>query len=204
VVNVWRALLDTVEQREKWLVAEKFLEEWAGQGVDVDSVKELQQRAQWGMKNWAAPPFLSYIGGFAELLSKEWISETHLDTFACYLTHRAKGNKGKWWIGGAYLAVLLKALPLNPAWDDGSSKGLAEFEATLTQGGYKHLLFPANLGGDHWIAVSVDIDKREFSFGMSSHPSGSRRILTCSRGLTPSACAQGPGGFAPWAIELAT
>jgi len=169
-VNIWHGLLNAVEQREKWKRAQKWIEDQGKQGVDIGGVDELLRRLPWGMMIWAPVPSHSSIGIFADLLSStSWLSESHIDVFASYLTFRIGGSASGLWIGGVHLAVLLKALPPKPDWKADNVKVLAHYENIFTTGDFTRLIFPANVNGNHWILFSVDVEKREFCFGSSSY-----------------------------------
>jgi len=124
------------------------------------------------MEIWAPIPSTSSIGVFAILLSTGWLRERHINVFASYLAFKARGHVDRLWIRGLHLSVLLKALPEKPKWAEGAGKGLVPFERMFTEGGYKNLLFPANINDSHWILFSVDIEERVFCFGPSVTPSG--------------------------------
>ena len=188
VVNFWSALRNAAEQRNRWIAAQAWVRDQEEQGAEIGKVNELLQRAPWGMEIWAPVPSTSSIGVFAILLSTGWLRERHIDAFASYLAFKARGHVDGLWIGGLHLSVLLKAFPEKPKWAEGVGKGLAPFEKMFTEGGYKNLLFPANINDSHWILFSVDIEERVFCFGMSVTPSGhaytpTYHLSTWSRGL---------------------
>jgi hypothetical protein len=191
-ITAWRTLRDAVEQRACWKVVDQWLRTQGTRGVDVEEARELMGRMPWGMTIWAINESSSSIGLLAELLSTEWLRERHLDACGAYLTSRTEVQVGGWWIGEVYLATLIqnlpKELPTGQITDNSSS--LAVYQQRITTGGYKRLLLPANVGGNHWVVFHVDIEKQEFCFGAPSHLfscgyTHTYHSLTHSRRLVP-------------------
>ena len=169
-VNFWHSLRNVVEQHDKWKRAQKWIEDQGKQGVDIGGVDELLQRLSWGMTISAPIQSNASIGIFADLLSTtSWLSESHIDVFASYLTFRIGGPASGLWVGGVHLSVLLKALPPKPDWETDAAKALDHFEDIFARGGFTQLIFPANVNGNHWILFSVDVAGRAFCFGSSSY-----------------------------------
>jgi len=105
------------------------------------------------MTIWAINESTTPLGLIAEFLSYKWLREQHLEVFASYLAFRTKGSVGTWWIGGLAFPTLISALPPVPRQTaGGGGGGLRDFQKVFTTGGYKHLLFPANINVNHWIA----------------------------------------------------
>ena len=191
---LWSELIHATEQQSRWHRAVNMLREWRLEGVeDVDEAKALLDRIPWGMlvegMNGTSP-----IGLLAEMLRPtSWLNERHMNVFSIYLAFRARDVQDLW-IGGVYLAQYL--MTNAPATDSqkgttkgatkGSkkkgakkadtdvmleSKGLAEFQQTITQKPYKRLVIPANINNNHWIVFYADLKTGRIQYGMSQSPS---------------------------------
>lgn len=170
--NFWYSVVEAVEQKEGWKKAERWISGEV-QDAGVYEVRKLMGRIPWGMKIWALAGANSFsaVGVLARLLSTEWVAERHLDTLASYLNFCAsRGRKGgeECLVGDVQLSICLKRVyratkkSISDDWD------LKKYQNTITENGYKRLLFPANLNGKHWIVFSVDLVKNEFCYGKPS------------------------------------
>ena len=171
--NFWYSVVGAAEQKEEWRRAERWISGKV-QDVGVYEARKLMGRIPWGMKIWALAGMdsLSAIGVLAGLLSSDWVAERHLDTLASHLnfcvSRGRKGGEGCW-VGDVYFSTCFKRIhratkkSIRDDWD------LKKYQKTVTGHGYKRLLFPANLGGEHWIVFSVDLVKNEFCYGKPPH-----------------------------------
>jgi len=167
--SFWYSLVEAVDQKGKWERAEYWV---LGQAQDakVYEARGLMQRIPWGMKVWAlaGASSLSFVGVLAKLLSTKWLRERQLDTLVSYLNFRASEDEEggvACWVGDVYLSLHLKILyratkgSIRTDWD------LNKYRVAVTARRYKRLLFPANLDNNHWIAFSVDLEKKVFCYG---------------------------------------
>ena len=163
----WRYALEARTEMDRWADAQKWMRDEAAKGTEFTGVQELIARTPWSMRVWAIDAGTSTISLLSVFLSTKWLAERHFDLFATYFTTLIGERADEWWIGGTYLAALLKELPKNAKRSAQNRGGLFDFQVIVTKKAYKHLLFPANLNGNHWIAVSVDVEQKVFRFGMS-------------------------------------
>lgn len=183
-VSVWRETLTAVEERDGWMKAREWLQ---SQAFDVSGAMELLERIPWGMKVGLIVENSSF-GIFTDLLSTRWLIERHLNAYAAYLASRlAVEDPVGWWVGGLQLPFLVKTLPPGKS---GWGTDLRAIRDELIAKGYKCLLFPAHVDGNHWIVFRVDVEPRTFRFGAPSHFTHSAfrstyRPLTWPRGLGP-------------------
>jgi hypothetical protein len=134
-------------QRSQWRIADNWLKTQGTRSIYVDEARELLGRVPWGMTIWAINKSTSSIGLLAELLSTKWLQERHINTYRAYLASCAEAHVAEWWIGEVYFSSLIAGLPeeLPPGPIVSSSSSLADYQMQITTGGYKHLLFPANV-----------------------------------------------------------
>ena len=169
VGNFWYSLTDVTEQKEKWSRAER----WVSNQVQDESVYEarnLMVRIPWGARIWAlaGADSASFVGVLAGLLSTDWLSERRLDTLASYLNFRASRDRTsvrECWVGDVYLSMCIKNVYRAARKTVNDNLDLKKYQAEINAHGYKHLFFPANLNGRHWIVFKVDLTKREFCYG---------------------------------------
>ena len=176
VGNFWYSLVEAAEQKKKWRKAVGWV---SGQVQDAGAyeARELMGRIPWGTRLWVlvGADSSSFVGVLAKLLSDNWLVERHLDTLISYLNFRAGEDRkgaGECWVGDVYFSACLKRFyratkkAISTDWD------LNKYKDAITAHGYKRLLFPANLNNTHWIAFSVDLEKKEFCFGTPSYHFG--------------------------------
>jgi hypothetical protein len=168
-VTYWAALASAMDQQIQWVESMEWLRERMVEGLSIAAANIVLQRMPWGMTISAIPESSTSVVLLSHLLSDKWLRERHLDIFAVYLTSRTRGHAAEWWFGAVYLSVLIKGFEV-PKGTAGRSKGsLGDFEEMITAGGYKFLMFPANLSRKHWILFHVDVERKEFRFGVPSH-----------------------------------
>lgn len=131
-------------------------------------------RIPWGTRMWVLPGAnsSSFVGVLAKLLSNNWLVERHLDTLGSYLNFRADNDRkhaGGCWVGDVYFSACLKKVYRKPKTVISADCDLNKYKETITEHHYKCLLFPVNLNNNHWIAFSVDLEKKEFRFGVPSY-----------------------------------
>jgi len=162
-VNFWISLADAAGQRAKWARAQQWLSERPNRG-QMREAKGLMQRIPWGMTVWAltGASSASYVGILTKFLSTKWLRERQLDTLMSYLNIRAGEDGVGCWIADVYLSLRLKIVDRAKMGDDSDLNGYRDkIAASLC----KHLLLPANLNNNHWIAFSVDLERNEFRYG---------------------------------------
>ena len=143
-----------------------WLSEEVAQGLDTTGARELMARIPWGTQLPMLKESSTLIGLLADLLSIDWLRERHLDLFGIYLTHCASVEAARQWlIGGVYITEMLKHIvPDEPLCED---RSLAKFTRQVVEGQYRWVLLPANINGNHWILVQINIDQGSFGFGAS-------------------------------------
>jgi hypothetical protein len=189
-IMVWYSLNQAAEHKDKWRNAKGWALKQAMRDPKASEVTELMERTPWGMELWIlkyAPS--TRVGIIAELLSADFIRERQLDVIASYLNSRASKDNGsarKCWAGDVYVLTQVKdvynkneaAGTSSKATTSTGSKGIQGTYSSLTSyqdmiiaKGYSRLLLPANLLNFHWIVFSVDLVKKQFSFGTPSFSS---------------------------------
>ena len=156
-------------QRSQWRIADDWLKTQGTCSIDVDEARELLGRVPWGMTIWAINESTLSIGPLTELLSTKWLWERYIDIYRAYLASCTEAHVVEWWIGEVYFSSLIVALPEElPPGPIVSSSSLADYQMQITTGGYKHLLFPANVDNKHWVVFCVDVEGRGLCFGALS------------------------------------
>jgi hypothetical protein len=180
-INAWVTLRDAVNEREKWVKAVGWLRaQVAADGMDVGGVMGLLERLPWTTKLWILPEAASSpVGLLTELLSTQWLRERHIDAFTACLRSHVTVCGGEWWIGWVHdsievRSIKVKGTPKRSA--GGPSDLIKRYRSILCKGGYKHLLLPMNVNGNHWILFYIDVGRREYMYGGSS-PSGRGRYM---------------------------
>jgi hypothetical protein len=165
-VTYWDAARRALIQQEKWDKAMEWLTAQRLLGEDVGPAKGLIARIPWGTTIWAIPESSTLVGLLSEFLSDDWLRERHFDTAASYFMFRGRERQSKCWIGTVYFSHLLKGLP------SASKQSMSTYPTDLKRcymsirrGHYTRLLFPANLGENHWIAFRVNLDEKEYCYG---------------------------------------
>ena len=169
-ISFWRSALDVRREKDRWDEAQRWIASEASQGMETSPVGELMGRTPWGMMVRTSPEVDSPIGFMSVFLSTRWLAERHLDIFASYYSEHTRGHADEWWVGGTYLSVLIRGLSNMPDRLPKSGGDLDQLGKAFADGKYRQLIFPANLNNNHWIAVHVDIVKKEFRYGMTPLP----------------------------------
>ena len=146
-----------------WEAAATWLSSEAAHGEDVSGAEELIRHVPWGTKLWMLTESDMLIGLLAELLSAKWLQERHLDLFSIYLTGCVGEGANEWFVGGIYVTEMLKHF--NPKEPLPEITALAELNRHLVQGKYQKVLLPANINGNHWILILVNLNKQTIVYG---------------------------------------
>ena len=169
-ISFWHSALDVRREKDRWDEAQCWIASEASQGMETSPVRELMGRTLWGMMVRTSPEVDLPIGFMSVFLSTRWLAERHLDIFASYYSKHIRGHADEWWVGGTYLSVLIRGLSNMPDRLPKSGGDLDQLGKAFADGKYRQLIFPANLNNNHWIAVHVDIVKKEFCYGMTPLP----------------------------------
>jgi len=130
------------------------------QNANVYEARELMRRIPWGTRVsvLAGAASSSFVGVLARLLSADWLGESHLDTLVSYLNLRSERvGVGNFWASDCYLSMCLKRIYRTARKTIRANRDLIKYQDKITVHGYKYLLFPANLNGNHWIVFGVDL-----------------------------------------------
>ena len=187
-IRFWWTWLWVIEQRKLWTTADGWLTT-CEDSVEVREAKELMKNLPWEMR-FMIGKHEAPIGLLAEFISRAWLRERHFELFASYAESLAKASAQQVWIGEPWFVKLVsmdkaqaprrldkagKAQQLDNA---GKSQGqlksrkrskpgdLENLHKTFKQEKYKRLLFPANVGGNHWIACSVNVEQGLLHIGV--------------------------------------
>ena len=178
MVSLWFVIQAIEAQKTLWTEAVTWLSSDAVTGEEVDCASELIKQLKWGTTIWPLLEPTTLIGLVAELLSTRWLRERHLDLWGLYLTCCAGEGVRDFYIGGVYIAQVLKQLPA------GKEKGMSWAEqgtvfdtlAIVVKEGFRTILLPANLNQNHWVLFRIDLDKKTFCYGkeyqLSRHSHG--------------------------------
>ena len=169
-ITFWCVALDVCKEKARWERAQSWVASEGSQGMEVGIVEELMERVRWSMMVRTSPDVDCPIGFMSVFLSTGWLAERHFDVFASYLSERIKGYADGWWVGGPYLALLVKGIAKLLDRLPKPDGDLEHLRKTIVDGKYEQLIFPANLNGNHWIAVHVDVAQKEFRFGTPISP----------------------------------
>lgn len=149
----------------RWEMAQGWVASEASQGMEAGIVEELMGRASWSMVVPTSPGINYSIVFMSTFLSTDWLAARHFDVFTSYYSEHIRGHVDRWWVGGPYLATLIKGLANIPNRLPRPDGDLECLRKTIIDGQYKRLMFPANLNNNHWIAVHVDVVGKEFCYG---------------------------------------
>ena len=169
-ISFWCMVLDVGKERARWERAQSWVASEGSQGMEVSIIEELMERVPWGMMVRTSPDVDCPLGFMSVFLSTGWLAERHFDVFASYLSERIKGYADGWWVGGPYLALLVKGIAKLPDRLPKPDGDLEHLGKMIVDGKYEQLIFPANLNGNHWITVHIDVARKEFCFGTPVSP----------------------------------
>jgi hypothetical protein len=172
VAAYWESAHEVLRQRKKWKRSADWLRAQEQLGEQIGEATGILERTQWGrtfsVLNTSDIPF----GHLADMVSDRWLSDRHFDVVASWLTRRGQGQS-KWWFGHVYFSWLIKRLgPPSKLRLSNTPPTLKDCYRAIVEGRYTHLLFPAHVDGDHWIAYRVDLEQKEFCYGAFSRLPG--------------------------------
>ena len=109
------------------------------------------------------------IGNISDILSWDWVRETHMDVAAEMFNATCTSD---WLASNPYLAFTLCKLPLLSDAQVQAEEALTNVMELVEHNSAQHIVFPVNIDDNHWIVVHIDLNAREHSQGLSSiHPS---------------------------------
>jgi hypothetical protein len=162
-LEFWTTMEQAITQQRQWRNALEWVlkQEECPQRLATIA---LIGRTPWGMRlgemNVSKPS--AFVGDIADLLSLDWIRETHLDCFAVVLN--SIGTQ-EWWACGTSLPDLLIRSPKRLDTEFRAETILAQTLSDMDKRGANHLLMPVHMDGNHWIVVNVDIRQGTLSWG---------------------------------------
>ena len=159
----WEEMRQAIEQQRVWKKALTWVMRWQD-GPERARVVELFGQISWGMglgmlMNIDSDPF---IGNISDLLSFDWLSETHMGVAADIFN--ATGPQD-WWVCSAAFAYCLQKI-----WKDGpDTMGkhslLTAVMDTITRRNATYMMLPVHVEGNHWVVVQVDLKGHVYTYG---------------------------------------
>ncbi|KAF7967018.1 hypothetical protein HWV62_36215, partial [Athelia sp. TMB] len=108
---------------------------------------------------------------FTKLLGDDWLSTALLQMMIDHLSARVKADPklaSSIIIAGPSLAEAMESADVRGLeYSRKSTPLLSRYEHHIKSKNLNHLYFPAHVNGNHWIAVHVDFEQREFCYGDS-------------------------------------
>lgn len=170
----WTALSDIIEEQNEWRRAREWIHTLT-QCHKTHEVQAVLERIPWNtpisILAAEADRAVTKITFFAQLLSDGFLAERHIDAFVAYLNvqvHRRRPNAPGVFVADLPLSVILSNYFNATAEKIRGCKLLLQYAAVFKSRAYRHLLFPAHVGGvhdGHWVVFSVNFAKSEYSFG---------------------------------------
>jgi hypothetical protein len=165
-LEFWSEMRRAVGQQTRWKQALTWVM-GRPDSLERKKVIELFGRIPWGMGQGQSAILGTnpLIGNFADLLSFNWIRQTHLDVTARVFNRTASHE---WWVGDSSFAPCLKSVLKESRNNMAENLVLQDLMNTITHRKATHLIFPVNLDNNHWIVAHVNLEKQTYSYGAFS------------------------------------
>ena len=169
IANFWNTAVEVVEQRDRWKAAEDWLSKKV-QNSEIRKARNLLEKLPWGLRLWplVGSDKETRVGHLARLLSNEWLGERHINMISSYLNTSAQGEPGlrpRSLVADLDLQAYLYNNSRATAETIQAHEGLKTYSQSISDHKYSRLFIPAHVGGDHWIAFSVDFERCTFEYG---------------------------------------
>lgn len=172
--TLWTALSNVIEEQKEWRRAREWINTLT-QCRETHEVQAILEQIPRNIPIWILPTeadrAVTKITFFARLLSDGFLAERHIDAFVAYLNvqaHRRRPNSPGVFVADLPLSVVLSSYFNATKVKIRSCKLLLQYTAIFKNKAYRHLLFPAHVGGvhnGHWVVFSVNFERSEYSFG---------------------------------------
>ncbi|KAF7972553.1 hypothetical protein HWV62_17764 [Athelia sp. TMB] len=176
-LSYWIEMSEIADAKESWAKCERWL------SVASNTPRQSEAASQAFANASAFLPGLGWRAAvqgldnqqttleFTKLLGEDWLSSGLIQMMIDHLSARVNADPtlaASTIIGGPSLAQSMVAADVQKlAYSRKSTALLSRYEEHIKSSKTNHLYFPANVNGNHWIAVHVDFEKREFSYGDS-------------------------------------
>ena len=164
IVNYWFAIADGAGSQQVWKAAVTWVIA-QDPSPQRTAVIDILETLPWGESMSILPDSDagSSVSILAEMLSESsWLVERHLNAMAVHLNTEGPTD---WYTGPVDLSIHLTSasrLDEDEIRDEGNLEFFARQVDTRKS---KHIVFPANTNGNHWIVVYVNLEKKQYTFG---------------------------------------
>lgn len=165
VISYWEEMLLARSEQTRWADAVKWIE-----GREESPLREriidAIARVPWGLelRPDTDPNPDRLAGNIADLLSWDWVRETHMEVASQMLNQHCTKT---WMATTPYTAIRL--MQVSKFTNKAVSEDQALTEVALLA---KHLnatdiVFPVNIDNCHWIVYHIDLARNEYNYGVS-------------------------------------
>lgn len=164
----WTGMIEAEREQRTWQRAVDWVLQRPSSPTRL-SVTNLLAKTPWGMRLWPLSPAEpeTYISRLTSFLSLDWLQETQLDLMAMALNAR---SQSKWWAAGCSLGVRLQTMPKTTKAAIEEDPTLIDAQQQVENRSATNFVFPVNIDNNHWLVMSVDLQKKAFSYGVFSLP----------------------------------
>ncbi|KAJ7708426.1 hypothetical protein B0H16DRAFT_1481388 [Mycena metata] len=170
-LTYWGNMAEVIEEQSTWKRTVNWVNNELKKAKDGDTKSALEDvRTELGSMGWKAPlPYCNRTTTTldqAEFLGSVWLRTTNVDIMMEDLRERVASDPE--------LAAKVIVAPL--AFSDailGLKKGgegnklLKSYEREIREGGKEKIIFPANIGNQHWVGGEMDFKQATIGFGDS-------------------------------------
>ncbi|KAJ7701595.1 hypothetical protein B0H16DRAFT_1483471 [Mycena metata] len=170
-LTYWGNMAEVIEEQSTWKRTVNWVNNELKKAKDGDTKSALEDvRTELGSMGWKAPlPYCNRTTttlDLAEFLGSVWLRTTNVDIMMEDLRERVASDPE--------LAAKVIVAPL--AFSDailGLKKGgegnklLKSYEREIREGGKEKIIFPANIGNQHWVGGEMDFKQATIGFGKS-------------------------------------
>lgn len=161
-LTYWRQMAKARRSQRVWRMADEWMQRSSRDAVD--KARNGLAVIAWGNQYRAFGAAVSLdIESLAIILSSGWYNDEHIDLFMAQAAEEVRCNPAlarTTIIAGLGLAAVI-ASPVQQK----QSKLLRRYTTCFKTGGCEHLLFPAHVNNNHWVAIEVNFRKREIAYG---------------------------------------
>jgi len=162
-VQYWTSIAHAIKARARWISALTWTLDQPNTPQRA-AVLDLIGKTSW-QTTVSLPPhggLVSTIDTIADLLSFDWLRETHMDTLA---THFNIHGSSDWMVASVYLSIRLPRVAELTEMEIQKEETLNSIKSQMEHRKATHLVFPVNIKKVHWIVFHVNMNKKTFSYG---------------------------------------
>jgi hypothetical protein len=162
-LRFWTMMEQAIVEQKRWKKALEWVLKQEECSQRVASIA-LLGRIPWGLRlgdiNVSNPD--AFVGEVSDLLSFNWVRETHLDCFAVVLNST---KSPEWWATGTTLPDFLIRNPKRTEAEFSTEPILVQVRKDMAVCRASHLLMPVHVDNNHWIVVHVDTRQGTLAWG---------------------------------------